>query len=98
MLACSSLPGMAKAPLKVPVTNRALIQRINRALVPQNQVLRARRGSGGWSPDVGDYFTIDLEQKAIARTNLDLVEFARKLGVLDPWETLIEKKAGGRRR
>jgi hypothetical protein len=84
---------------KVPISRRALEQRINRALAHEGEKLlktnpRARTG-GGWplTHELGDYYTIDMRQNRVTRTHLKLKAYAEELGVLDGWETLTTKEA-----
>jgi hypothetical protein len=69
----------------VPLSPRAVIQRINRALLKQGEVLRASRG---WRAqmDVGHYFLVDIDKNFIVRKDVDLERMAKELGVLKPYE------------
>lgn len=93
---------------KVPVSRRALIQRINRKLEKDNQQMRTPRSEGDWvhtggapvrggprrasggRAAVGNYFVVDFNRNNLVHTNVDIVEFGRKLGVLQPWERLAD--------
>lgn len=70
---------------KVPVTERALIQRINRVLAKDDKVLKASRNS---DPSTGRYFIIDVNINGITATNCDLEALGRELEVLKPFEEL----------
>lgn len=74
---------------KVPVTPRALIQRINRRLATDNEVLKAARGAR-MQQEVGDYYIVDLSRNAVTRTSANPEKLARELGVLKDWETLAD--------
>lgn len=69
----------------VPVTMRALIQRINRALLKNDEKLKATRG-GRMQTDYGDYYTLDFRLNAVIRGDVDPEELGRELGVLRPYE------------
>lgn len=78
--------------MKVPVTERALVQRINRKLKPAGQQLRrARRVNvgGAYEEDcnLGRYFVIDLYSGILSR-DVDLESWARDAGALAPYEEL----------
>lgn len=74
---------------KVPVTLRAVIQRINRKLAPDNEVLKAARGAR-MQQEVGDYYIVDFSKNAVTRMDADPEKLARELGVLKDWETLAD--------
>lgn len=83
---------MPTKPRKVPVTERALIQRINRKLVKEHELLRTARlrPDGNQETDLGRFFVVDTFHNRVARTNVDIEEQGRELGVLQPWEVLAE--------
>ena len=66
---------------KVPVTVRALVQRINRALASDGKRLRGTRGRGP-----GVYYVVSGSRVTQSAVNLEAL--GRKLGVLYAWETL----------
>lgn len=82
---------------KVPVTMRALIQRINRKLAKErdgwgthggghgDKLLACREMSRAYH-DLGSYYTVDVGRNQIAATHVDPEELARELGVLKEWE------------
>jgi hypothetical protein len=84
---------MAKAKqAKVPVTARALIQRINRKLAATTDQgnwggkrLRASRGAGDLN-NLGDYYVLDLSRNAVVDDHVNPEKFGRDLGVLKEWE------------
>lgn len=79
----------------VPLTRRAVEQRINRALTKQNQFAKLikRRGQAGWV-ELGDYYIIDLRTNALLGHHIDIEAHARKLKVLEDWEFLEHEKGG----
>jgi hypothetical protein len=72
---------------KMPVSARAVIQRINRKLRPDREKLRVTR-SDLWRQDVGDYYVIDCAKNWITQKHVDPEELGRRLQVLQPWECI----------
>jgi hypothetical protein len=64
---------------KVSVTQRALVQRINRALMKDGETLRSDRR--------GRYMRIDLSRNSVIEMDVDLAEVGKNLSVLKAWET-----------
>ena len=75
--------------MHVPVTKRALIQRINRVLVKQGEALRTTRGRRWWS-NLGDHYTVDVDRNWIVATHVDLEGYGHELGVLQGYERVEE--------
>jgi hypothetical protein len=74
---------------RVPVSERALTQRINRHLVHDDKALvKSRQGSAARREGYGEWYTIDTRRNQADRGDIDLEKFARELGVLRPWEYL----------
>ena len=71
-------------PKKVQITERALVQRLNRKLAKENELLRAGRGER----DLGRYFVVDTRRNLIVRKDVDLESLARDIGAIAPWEEL----------
>jgi hypothetical protein len=69
-------------PTVIAISHRALKGRINRALVDKHQQLRADRRGG-----VTQHLLIDTRSRTVIATDVDIDKLARKLGVLQPWET-----------
>jgi hypothetical protein len=63
------------------VSERALFQRVGRALAKDGRKLVVNRSEGCWS-------VIALDRNAHERDIHDLEREGRKLGVLKPWESL----------
>jgi hypothetical protein len=77
---------------RTPVTTRAVIQRINRKLKPDLEMLKVTRGNR-WRREVGDYYVIDFNRNWIIHKHVDPVAggslaFLAFLGI-------IGAKAGG---
>jgi hypothetical protein len=74
---------------QVPVTMRAIVQRINRKLAADGyRRLKQSRGRP-WKyldRDVGKWFLVDGRRNRVERTHIDPEEFAKDLGVLRPGE------------
>ncbi len=71
---------------KVLVSERDLAQRVHRELRYCGEALRKTRER--WVPDLGDYYTIDLNTNVIVRKCWGLEGLGQYLGVLRPWETV----------
>jgi hypothetical protein len=78
-------------PNTVPVSVRALIQRINRKLAPEGEALRTTRRR--WRSNLGDYYLVDLNRNFVTQQRVNLEALGRELGVLSPWEALVEEDA-----
>lgn len=81
---------MKKSEQKVPVTEKALYQRINRRLKPDEETLKKSRSNRMFAT-VGTYYVVDLKTNAVSRLRVDLEEFGRELGALQPFEALTEE-------
>lgn len=90
ILICSYSACMTKKGVKVNITERALIQRINRKLGHDNQRLQTTRDTSRWIHDLGRYSIVDLQRNAICAQDVDLQELGKELGVLRAWETVAE--------
>ena len=78
---------MAKKVEMVPVSARALIQRINRKLAAKQQKLKANR-SDRWRGELGDFYVIDLTNNVIVDKRVDLETLGKGLECLGAWERL----------
>jgi hypothetical protein len=74
---------------KAPVSLRALVQRINRKLVHENEQLKATRGDR-WRHEQGDYYIVDHSRRWIVAKHVDVEELGRELGVLAEFEAIRE--------
>jgi hypothetical protein len=81
---------------RVPVTEIALLKRINRRLAKDLESLRKNRG-GPYTETLPDWLHIDENRNAIIGGTNDLEAFGRELGVLKPWEQLAEQRAEPKR-
>lgn len=79
---------MKKKQHLVPVTRRALFQRVNRALEKEGRCLRTFRGGSKAGDWLGDLFIVDVKLNVPVEGDCDLEELARELGVLKPFERL----------
>ena len=78
-----------KSKTKVPVSERAIIQRINRKLKPKDAKLKKLRSKKAWS-NLGDYYIVHKKQNFVLDTFIRLESYARELEVLADWEELAE--------
>lgn len=73
--------------MKVPVSRRALIQRINRYLAERRQQLRSTGGrSATQRQQLGDFYIVDLENGQLVETRIDIEGYARQLRLLKNFE------------
>lgn len=69
----------------VPVTERAIVQRINRRLKPDLLQLKKCR-DGRWHDELGDYYLLDLNRNSIDEKHVDLATMAKELKVISDFE------------
>jgi hypothetical protein len=89
----------------VPVTMRALIQRINRKLAADTDEkkrvgstishwlgkrLRKSRGAGEFN-NLGDFYVLNLSMKEVVDSHVNPEKLGRKLGVLADWESIADE-------
>jgi hypothetical protein len=84
---------MAKAKVrkKIPVSERALLARVNRKLAHDYKTLRKWRSagnSGPWHWETGDYYLLDQGNNLLREFQVDLESFASELGVLADYEEI----------
>jgi hypothetical protein len=77
----------AKGANRVKVSERALIQRINRKLAANGESLKKSRGDRARS-DLGEYYIINLHKNSVVNFGFDLEAKGRELGALAEWEAL----------
>jgi hypothetical protein len=76
---------------KVPISRRALIQRINRKLRHNGEVLKIARGSRAESEsDVGRYFIVNIKRNSLVNDHCDPEAVGREIGVMAEYERLVE--------
>jgi hypothetical protein len=67
---------------KIPVSTRALTQRVNRALRKDGKVLKGRPGRG----PKGRYYIVNLARNVVVKHDVDPETLGRSLGVLAAYE------------
>jgi len=72
---------------KVPVTERALVQRINRKLKQDWKRLCTGRNESSY---LGRYYVVDTHRNTVLNFRIELETYARDLGVLQGWEALSQ--------
>ena len=77
---------MAKA-MKVPVTERSVVARVNRRLASDGEQLKPAR-SERLRAQVGDWYVLDVKLNGISRKDVNLEAIARACGALQDWETV----------
>jgi hypothetical protein len=74
---------------KAPVTERALVQRINRKLKAEHQQLRATRPGTRAEREMGHYYIHDYRRNVVTVTRCDVEDLAKEWEVLEAWEELV---------
>ncbi|MFY9836000.1 MAG: hypothetical protein WAK55_05935 [Xanthobacteraceae bacterium] len=70
------------------VTEKTVVVRLQRFLVSKGKRLRIATSTKQKRWGFGRYYLVDT--KGVIDKNVDIEKLARKLGLLDPWETLKE--------
>jgi hypothetical protein len=83
----------AKAAKRVPVSLRAVIQRINRRLGSEEKVLKIAR-SERVKDAVGWYYVLDVNRNWVISRWVNVEQYARDLGVLKEWERMEQEEEG----
>jgi hypothetical protein len=73
---------------KVPVTERALIQRVNRKLWHDDEMVKTSRGARA-ELDLGRHYIVNWRINGLTHRNIDLEDWGRELGVLRDYEELV---------
>lgn len=73
---------------KIPVSPRALLQRINRKLAAQGRVVHKLKPSSRNFTEFGPYWM--LEGNTVVDGCIDLERLAKKLGSLGAWEVIVK--------
>lgn len=73
---------------KVPVSERALFARIDRALDKQEERLRRCRPGSRSHWELGDYYVINWRIGGLVHKDVDIEDLGRELGVLRDYEKL----------
>ena len=77
----------AKA-MKVPVTERSVVARVNRRLASDGEQLKPAR-SERVRAQVGDWYVLNVKAKGVVREDVSLEVIARELGALRDWEVML---------
>jgi hypothetical protein len=65
-----------------------LLVRVNRKLAKEGQE-RLKAAKGKARETLGAYYVLDLRRNEVKATHVQLEPYARKLGVLEPYEALV---------
>jgi hypothetical protein len=71
---------------KVPISEKALYQRINRKLQDRGESLK--RARAGVVTTLGEYYVVDLRGNYVSKHHIGIEDFGRELDVLAEWESL----------
>ena len=81
---------------RLGVSESAVVQRVNRKLKRDMQMLRKTRGARAFL-DFGEYYVVDFTHGGnIVDTQVDVEDLARELEVLKPWERVATEEREGR--
>lgn len=75
---------------KVPVSKRAVIARINRALAKENQTLRVSRSNAERS-NFGEAFILDTMHNTVVAHQISINDLAVEIGALKAFEEMTEE-------
>jgi hypothetical protein len=75
---------------RVPVTERAVMQRINRKFRSEGGPLgrEVKKTRGKAKDEIGDFYILDAQRGGVTTRFVNLEKLARELGVLADWEHL----------
>jgi hypothetical protein len=76
---------------KAPISERALIQRINRVLKKDGRRLKATRGNR-WRSNLGDYYVVNTARNWIDWPDVNIESLGHELSCLKAWEQVGEGK------
>lgn len=76
--------------MKAPVSHRALEARVKRALEKDGQTLKKCREDSRWYNELGEHYTVDVELNCVNAKHVDLEAWARELGVLKDFESVMQ--------
>ena len=74
----------------VPVSERALFSRVDRALRKNGELIRRCKQNTMAFTMLGSYYLMDIERNQITTADVDLEKIGRKMKVLRPYEALQE--------
>ena len=79
---------MPKKDKRVPVDERAVVQRINRKFKSEDGPIgrQLKKTRGRVTIDLGDFYILNIERNFVAAHHVDPEKLARELGVLANWE------------
>jgi hypothetical protein len=89
---------MGKKVISVPVTMRAVLQRLNRKLAKDDEKMVKARGSRAIA-DLGEFYILRESYVGgssltyVAHKNVDPVSWARESGVLADWEKVVDDES-----
>lgn len=75
---------------KVPVTERALLARLNRQLAKVGVTIKKCSRNNSAHGELGDYYAVDVHGVTNGHKHIDLEAWGRKHGLLKPYESLAE--------
>jgi hypothetical protein len=74
-----------------PISTRALVQRINRALAKDDEILKACRPTSRAYHELGDYYIVNFNMNAVMHKDVGIEALGKELGVLKEFERLEDE-------
>lgn len=74
--------------MKIPISERALLARINRILYQENKILKKNRDKNKNIIEIGKYFLVDKSINQIILKRVNLENYGRQLNVIKEYEEL----------
>lgn len=79
--------------IKVPVVTRTLMARVQRRLNTEGQKLKKCLPHANAYPSLGEYYIVSSLDNTLVATHQDLGTLGKELGVIKPYEVLVEEKS-----
>ena len=77
--------------MKIKISERAVIQRINRKLAKDNEKLKTLHETSQSIHNIGRHYIVDIYSGAILHTHQDVESLGREIGVLHNREKIAEE-------
>jgi hypothetical protein len=74
---------------KIPVSEKALMARVNRKLAREGErILKSREGSR-LRGNVGEFYLLDVNRNTVTGTHMELEHVAKEVGALRDYEQVV---------
>jgi hypothetical protein len=75
-------------PVKIVLSERALLERVKRALAKQGERILLCQETSSSYHQLGDFYRVDARRNCIVEMDVDREAAAKELGCLKPWASL----------